>query len=200
MYCLLWNERMCLSFDKYPWNDYKIRKIKKPKMKNIIKLLCICCFALYANCVQAQEFSSAIGARLGYPLSASFKRFISESSAVEVYIGTRSFGSGFGRYRWWTISGGYQIHKPIEADGLEGLSYYYGAGVSVFFWNFDNTYFEGYATTTIGTQGYAGLSYSFENVPINLTVDWVPTYFINGFGSGFGAGYGTVGVRYILSR
>jgi len=148
----------------------------------------------------AQSYKSAVGARLGYPLSASFKTFLSETGAVELSAGTRGFGSGFGSYRWWIVSGGYQIHQPLDVGDLEGLEYYYGLGASVFFWNFGEGFGGDYSTTTFGVQGYAGLSYSFEDKPFNITVDWVPTYFFNGFGSGLGAGYGTVGIRYILSR
>ena len=144
---------------------------------------------------QAQNFKSAVGARLGYPLSITYKQFISESGAFEVYAGTRGFGSLNTRYRWYTISGAYQIHKPIES--VEGLDYYYGAGASVYFWSFD--YDTNSSTTTFGLQGYGGLSYTFADKPINISVDWVPTFFLNGFGSGFGAGYGSLAVRYVLS-
>ena len=169
-------------------------------MKNMILLAALLVAFTVNSELNAQTYKSAVGARLGYPLSLSFKTFLGETSAVEVYAGTRGFGSGFGSYRWWIISGGYQIHKPIELDDLEGLEYYYGFGASVFFWDFGEGFSRDYSTTTFGAQAYAGLSYSFEETPVNITVDWVPTYFFNGFGSGFGAGYGTIGIRYILSR
>lgn len=144
--------------------------------------------------MQAQNFKSAVGARLGYPLSASYKTFISDKAAVEVFAGTR----GFSGYRWISLSGAYQIHKPLSAANMEGLNFYYGAGASVYFWSFDFDISE--STTTVGLQGYLGLDYSLKNTPINFTVDWIPTFFIGGFGAGFGAGYGSLGIRYILSR
>lgn len=143
----------------------------------------------------AQTYDKAIGARLGHPLSVSYKTFLNESSAVEVFAGTR----GFSGYRWISLSGAYQIHKPLSAANTEGLNFYYGAGASVYFWSFDNDFVDD-ATTTLGLQGYLGLDYSLKNTPINFTVDWIPTFFIGGFGAGFGAGYGSLGVRYILSR
>ena len=77
----------------------------------------------------AQDFyQSAVGARLGSPFSASYKTFVSESSAFEVYAGFRSYGFG----GWLNISGAYQIHQPLE-DVIEGLQWYYGAGASIFF-------------------------------------------------------------------
>lgn len=101
---------------------------------------------------------------------------------------------------WFSVSGVYQFHKPI--DEVDGLQYYFGVGASVYFWNFDFNFSNQYSSTTLGVQGYLGLDYAFEDMPINVTLDWIPTIFVNsgGFTSGFAAGYGTLGVRYILSR
>lgn len=142
----------------------------------------------------AQNYTLAGGLRLGYPTSVSLKYFLSESSAVEGYVGTR----GFSNYRWYNVSAAYQYHKPI--DEVDGLQYYFGAGLSVFFWNFDNFFLEDHSTTTVGIQGYAGLDYTFESIPLALSLDWVPTVFFNGFSSGLAGGYGTLGVRYIISE
>lgn len=146
--------------------------------------------------VQAQEFSSAIGARLGYPLSVSYKTFISESSAIELIGGTR----GFSGYRWFTVAGAYQVHNALDLGDLDGLNWYYGAGAAMYFWNFDATFGDAGSNTSIGLQGYLGLSYTFDDNPINISVDWVPTFFLNGFGNGFAGGYGSFGIRYVIGR
>lgn len=152
-------------------------------------------FLLNTNSLQAQNYDSAIGLRLGFPLSASYKKFLTESNAVEIYAGVR----GYSTYNWVNISAAYQIHKPI--NGVDGLQWYFGGGASVFFWNFQDTFGpNNFSTTTFGLQGYLGLDYTFANAPISITADWVPTYFFNGFGSGFGGGYGSLGVRYTLSK
>ncbi|MCB0570203.1 MAG: hypothetical protein KDC66_10585, partial [Phaeodactylibacter sp.] len=75
-----------------------------------------------------------------------------------------------------------------------------GGGASVYFWNYRVYLGEKYANTTVGIQGYLGLDLALPNVPLNVTADWVPTFFFNGYLSGFGAGFGSVGVRYILAR
>jgi hypothetical protein len=145
----------------------------------------------------AQNYKGAVGLRLGYPGSVSAKFFTSERLAVEGFVGTR----GYRYYRW--VSGGLGLlyHTPLEIEGIEGLSYYYGAGVNAYFWSYDDGYFnDDDRNVSFGIAGYLGLDYAFEEIPLNITVDWVPTVFINGVLGGFGGGYGAIGVRYIFSR
>ncbi|MGK0363962.1 MAG: hypothetical protein ACI85O_001016 [Saprospiraceae bacterium] len=166
-------------------------------MKKAIVFLTFLGCLFFAENLQAQDFKSAIGLRLGYPLSISYKHFLNEADAIEIYAGTRGYDVGFGyNYRFYSISGAYQRHTPIES--VDGLSYYYGAGASIYFWTFGDLDPDD-ASTAFGLQGYGGLSYTFENKPINISLDWVPTFFLNGYGSGFGAGYGSLAVRYIFA-
>ena len=138
-------------------------------MKKLIFFFSLFLLLIFALPSQAQNYKSAVGARLGSPISLSYKTFLNESSAIEVYASIRSFSG----YSWISLSGAYQIHKPI--NDVSGLNYYYGAGASVYFWNFD---FDGdNATTTLGVQGYLGLDYTFADTPINITIDWIPTIF-----------------------
>jgi hypothetical protein len=164
-------------------------------MKNLIciAMLTFCCMAA-TNYLQAQDYKAAVGARLGYPLSASIKYFISEKSALEGYVGTR----GYSGYRWANVSGAYLFHQPIE--GVEELKWYVGGGASVYFWTYDFGIGEGFGSTSFGVQGYGGLEYTFEEVPLTISADWVPTIFFNSYASGFGYGYGSLAVRYILKR
>ena len=144
----------------------------------------------------AQPYSSAIGARLGVPLAASYKTFINEDSAVEGYVAFRSFSAN---YSWISLNGAYQVHNDIS--GVNGLQWYYGAGAGILFFNFDDNFIGDNSTnTTFSLSGYIGLDYRFADAPINLSVDWIPTYFFSGFGSGFGGGYGSLAVRYILGE
>lgn len=151
--------------------------------------------AAFSQVGSAQRYSSAVGARLGYPLSLSYKTFVSESTAVEGILGYR----GFSGYSWITIGAALQKHNAI--GDVDGLAWYYGGGASVFLFNFDNDFFgDNSSTTSFGIQGYLGLDYRFADIPLNLSVDWVPTFFVNGFGSGFGGGYGALAARYILGE
>jgi hypothetical protein len=154
--------------------------------------------------LSGQEYQSSIGFRLGSPVSLSFKTFIGDDSALEFFANYRSesLGSVFNtNYRWTAIGlgGAYQIHNPIDA--VDGLYWYYGGGVSAYFWTYsDEVFFEDNSSLSFGLQGYLGLDYAFANAPVNLSLDWVPTYFINGYVSGFGADYGALSVRYIFAE
>ncbi len=162
-------------------------------MKKIVFVLAaLFCLSFSA---EAQDFKSAVGLRLGYPLSASYKTFLNESAAVEAYVGFRSF-SFVGSFL--SVSGAYQIHKDIGE--VKNLQWYYGGGASVFLWSFKNSFIGNESSTSLGLQGYIGLSYTLEDTPINFSIDWIPTFFLGGYSSGFGSGYGSLAVRYVLGR
>lgn len=162
-------------------------------------------FALLMLCamadLRAQEYQSAIGARLGYPLSLSYKTFVGGSSnAVEVFANYRSARNVFGSSGWtrFGVGGAYQVHNNLE-NVTDNLFWYYGGGATVYFWSYgDAAGFADEATTSFGIQGYLGLDYKFENSPVNVSLDWVPTFFINGYVNGFGYSSGALAIRYTL--
>jgi hypothetical protein len=49
--------------------------------------LLVAAFLFASVSLTAQNFESAVGARLGFPFSASYKLFVNESDAVEAYTG-----------------------------------------------------------------------------------------------------------------
>lgn len=166
------------------------------KMKsNLINLsFCVFLFSLLANTgLSAQEYKSAVGARLGIPLSVSYKTFISETNAIEVYASYR----GYSFYNSISATGAYQIHKPIP-DVLNGLQWYYGIGATAFLWSYNTGFSSDSGNFSLGLNAYLGLDYKFPNSPISLTSDWVPAFGLTGFGSGFGAGSGALGIRYVF--
>ena len=172
-------------------------------MKKLLQSLALLLLITCGVTANAQNYKMAVGARLGVPISASFKLFVSESAAIEVFANYRSdkVRTIFGTYSWSStgVGAAYQLHADIDA--VDGLQWYYGAGASVLYYNYGDTgYYDDYSNLSFGIQGNIGLDYTFQNVPINLSADWVPTYYINGFISGFGAGYGAFSVRYIISE
>ena len=147
-------------------------------------LLSILFSFLFISTVISQDFDSAAGIRFGFPLSASYKKFVDDSKAFEVYAGYRR---GFLDVNFINISAAYQIHKDIEE--ADRLQWYYGGGVNAYLVE---------STAVFGISGYLGLSYTLENTPINASLDWTPTIFLNGLLGGFGSGFGSLAVRYVL--
>jgi len=146
---------------------------------------------MFLPSLSSQDFDSAVGLRIGFPLSITYKKFINETGAIEGYVGYRNFIGASNL----SLNAAYQIHKDI--DEVDRLQYYYGAGASVVNWNVKF----GNGATSLGLQGYLGLSYTVDGAPVNVSIDWIPTLFINGlagYGRGFSVGYGTIAARYIL--
>ncbi len=146
----------------------------------------------------AQDFKSAVGVRLGYPFSVSYKTFISETNALEAYVGFRGYS---GVANWISINAAYQIHSDLDIADLDGLQWYYGFGAGAQFWSYN---FDASGSTTFSLSGYLGLQYTLADTPVSITVDWVPTFFIGdssyGAFNSFGGGYGALAVRYVLGR
>ncbi|MFT3824047.1 MAG: hypothetical protein QM731_09005 [Chitinophagaceae bacterium] len=109
--------------------------------------------------VHAQDYRLGVGIRLSNATptlnnSFSAKYFVTERSAVEGLI---SFGSRFG------IGGLLELYKPFAS--APGLSWFYGGGAYVGFEDHD---------TYLGPTGIIGLDYKFNNIPLNLSIDWKP--------------------------
>jgi hypothetical protein len=142
---------------------------------------------------QVQDYSKALGIRLGYPFSVTFKTFINDAAAIEAYAGF----AGYTGYGYFNLGAMYQYHRAIE--GVDGLAWFYGGGASLQFWSYDSGYDGG--SLIIGINGVLGLDYKFPDAPINLSVDWTPTFFIGNTYSefnSFSAGYGALSARYVL--
>ena len=163
-------------------------------MKHI--LLTTCLTIIFFSMQAQRAYDSAVGARLGYPISLSYKKYISEANALEANL---SFSNNRNGYGWIGISGAYLHHKELDIEGIDNLNWYFGGGGSVLFWNYvsRSSRFRN-ANTAFSIDGYIGIEYTFEDLPLNITVDWTPSIFINGFIGGFGAGYGAIAVRYVL--
>lgn len=170
---------------------YLLTKYFSFMKKSILSLLLLVAIAFSSTIMNAQTYKSAIGARVGYPLAASYKHFFTENIAGEAIGGFR----GFVGYSYFSLGALVQYHKDLGS--VEGLRWYAGGGASAYFWRY-NLIFTEASNTSFGISGCVGLDYKFADFPVNITFDWVPTIFINGYDSGFRATYGGLGVRYVL--
>ena len=163
-------------------------------MKKIALLFSMLFLLAMANDLKAQNYQSALGLRLGFPLAASYKFFVSEPAAFELYVGFRSYSIG---YTFLNPGAMYQYHFPIS--GVDGLSWYVGGGASLFLYSFNDNYCPECDGLAFGINGALGLDYKFADAPINLSADWLPTIAIGGNFSGFGGSYGALAARYTLN-
>ena len=149
--------------------------------------------------LQAQGYDQAIGLRLGYPASISYKTFRGGSNnAIEGFLTFRNYGGRFNnnrfRYRSYGIGIGYQVHNPIRE--VNGLQWYYGVGGGLSFFNDNDGYIDEDDRTGIALLGFLGLDYKFSGAPFNLSLDWVPTFWLVGYNNGFGGDNGALAIRY----
>jgi hypothetical protein len=164
-------------------------------MKKLPSLLILfASFVVHTSQAQS-EYKGAIGGRVGIPIAGSIKYFISEAGALEGYAGFRDAGSSI-YYSGIniTIGGMYQHHFPI--GDIDGFKWYIGGGALVQFFNLDDNR-NNYSSTGFALNGVGGVDYKFKNIPLNVSADWMPTFFLNKtYYSNFGAGYGGLAARY----
>lgn len=125
---------------------------------------------LTVGSVNAQNsgYKTALGVRLSSSNaminnSVSVKHFLNDKMAIE---GLLSFGDPL------AIGALVELHQPMTASGL---TWYYGGGAYIGFLKKVNTTTQ--KTTTdpnFGAQGVIGLDYKFNNIPLNLSLDWKP--------------------------
>lgn len=135
-------------------------------MKKIILSLIVVCTTLVS--LQAQDYKTALGVRLSSSNamvnnSISFKQFISEKVAIE---GLFSFGDPL------AIGALLELHKPLAAAGLSW--YYGGGGYLAFTKKYDANKQREVTDPNFGAQGVVGLDYKFNNIPLNISLDWKP--------------------------
>jgi outer membrane protein W len=114
------------------------------------------------------DYKTALGVRLSSSTamqnnSISIKHFINDKTAIE---GLFTFGDPL------ALGLLVEFHKPLAPAGLR---YFYGAGGYIAFIKTVNTATQKTSTDpNIGAQGIIGLDYKFNNIPLNISLDWKP--------------------------
>ncbi len=137
-----------------------------------------------------QDYENAIGLRGGLYNGVTFKHFLGESSAVEAML--------FTRWNGFAVSALYEIHSYTAFD-VPRLNWYYGIGGHVGL--FDGTYVSWLdntvATMVIGVDAILGIEYNFEEIPINISLDYKPAFNLIG-DVGFWGDGGAFSIRYLF--
>jgi hypothetical protein len=140
-----------------------------------------------------QDYTTALGVKVwGDGGGISIKHFVRDYRAVE--------GIGYFWNRGARITGLYEFH--YDFPDAPGLKWYVGPGAHIGFYNdryYDSHYYNGDGSGSyVGIDGVLGLDYKFDQVPINLSLDWQPSFEF-GDHRGFVGSWGGLGIRYTFN-
>lgn len=150
-------------------------------------------------------YSTSLGLRAGYTSGITLKHFVKSNAALEFILGTRWEGYSFSMlYEWHTGS----------AFGEPQLTWVYGLGARVGNYRGDRYFRNGNGNckdpndrrcsgywsdrnlTAIGILGIGGLEFKFNEIPITLSLDIMPTLYLNYWGGTFFDG--SFSIRYVI--
>lgn len=126
------------------------------------------------------SYKTAVGIKF-YPTGVSLKTFIRSDAALEFI--------GYFYDRGTRITGLYEYHGNLTDAG--NLKWYLGPGAHIGLYN--KNYFSG--GTSVGVDGVLGLDFKFPSLPLNLSIDWQPSYEFGNY-DGFISNSGGIGVRF----
>ena len=132
--------------------------IKKQELILMLLLL-----ALIAPRADAQFYQNAAGLRLGNASGLTGKTLVSKRFLLEGIISTRWRGINI-------VALGEITQSLVD---YRGLSWYYGVGAHICFWDYPGDSEEGTKLFT-GVDGIVGMEYTFDEIPLNLALDWKP--------------------------
>lgn len=129
-----------------------------------------------------RTYKTALGVKVWDGGGISFKTFLVPNNALEVIGYFYRYGS--------RITGLYEIHGNVA--GAPGLKWYIGPGAHIGFYNYKGYYGD---KAVAGVDGVLGLDYKINKAPLNLSVDWQPSFeFADN--RGFAGSWGGIGIRY----
>lgn len=128
----------------------------------------------------SSTYKTALGVKVWDGAGISFKQFLNGNNALELI--------GYFYNQGARITGLYEIHGPI--NGAPGLQWYIGPGAHIGFYN--SKHGDG---VFAGIDGVLGLDYKFNGAPINISIDWQPSFEF-GENRGFYGNWGGLGIRY----
>jgi hypothetical protein len=174
---------------KFRGNKLKIQTSKMKRILLIILITTLCSIHMSSAQALRQGYATAIGVKVWDGGGITIKHFVRPNIAVE--------GIGYFWNRGARIVGLYQFHYDIA--GAPGLKWYIGPGAHVGFYNnsyYNNNYPNGDGSGSyVGIDGVLGLDYKFDGIPLNISLDWQPSFEF-GTNRGFINNWGGLGIRY----
>lgn len=152
------------------------------------KVIILTTLILGSFLVKGQDYKTAVGIRGGLSNGITVKHFISGTNSVEGILSTR--------WKGFNITGLYQFNNSLPEAGL---NWYYGFGGHVGFWDgrYNNWFTDNRTYTVIGVDGIIGIEYTFQPIPLNISLDYKPAFNLIGY-SGFWGDEFAISVRYTI--
>jgi hypothetical protein len=143
--------------------------------------------AIFAQQENVAPYKSALGVKISSGAAVSYKTFVTSKNALEAQ--STFYKQGI------RLVGLYEFHF-FTIQGAPGLGWYIGPGAHVGFYkkNYSDKY---NSTADVGLDGVLGLDYKIPKAPINLSLDWQPSYSLLG-NAGLAPQYGGIAIRYIF--
>ncbi len=150
--------------------------------KAIIILLLIAVLSITSY---GQDFKTSFGARVGFPYGLTIKHFLDKKNAVEGILGSQ----------WQGLTAVVLLENEHWTGYYPGLNWYWGAGVHAGFW--DNNPHVNSTSSKIGIDGIIGLGYTFDEIPLNLSFDLMPSVNLIG-ATGWNGINEAISIRYVF--
>jgi hypothetical protein len=134
----------------------------------------------------ATPYKKALGVKM-YPSAISYKQFYRTNKALEVL--------GYFTLDGFRATAMVEKYMPIE--GNENLTWYVGYGAHLGLWSeeWKKNNPNHRAGIALGVDGILGMDYKVKNAPLDISVDWQPSFNFVG-ASYFESGWAGIGVRY----
>lgn len=152
-------------------------------MKKVILLFVF--IASMVEATMAQQNDQAIGVRLGWGAELSYQNQLKKNTRLEIDLGLGGWDHG-----GFLLTGVHQWIWNIEGD----LDWYAGLGPQIgsVWYKTDNVWYQNFG---LGIAGQIGLQYNLP-IPVQITLDYRPSWFIIPSEEGFGYGNLALGLRY----
>ena len=147
----------------------------------IMAIIVLTAFAQGATAqAKGSSYKTALGVKFYPGGGVTLKHFVKSNAALE--------GIGYFWRDGVRITGLYEFHGNI--NGAPGLKWYVGPGAHVGLYK---------GITAVGIDGVVGIDYKFSNLPLNLALDWQPSFELgSGTRNGFNANWGGFAIRFTL--
>ena len=147
---------------------------------------------LFSVAALAQNNSSSYKTALGigvYPGAITIKHFTEPNRALEGLLYFYNYGVRF--------TGLYEFHGDI--NDAAGLKWFVGPGVHLGFWNNDwkHDYPDRNGGIDLGVDGIVGLDYKIKGAPLNVSIQWQPSFTFVSYAY-FEGGWGGFALRYTI--